>query len=308
MNSNVHKITNGAMMVAIAGVFLVVNRQFANLFEYYFLFVMPLPIIIYRCKYDMKYTLITSCSMVILSMIIALPTTVFFVFNATIIGITYGSLLKKNSNNAVLISFTIVASIIVNILVSVVFASFFGLDFMAIVTEMTSFLTYVSPNSMLLSNANIDGFLIIFALLGIVLTGILEGILIHVVSNVILRKLKIKTNKMKPIIYWSINKKCAYISLIFWFLFNIVHLINTPELLQYVIIVLGILSTVVLAFFGYIALLLFGVMEYKKNIGIYVIIISFILPMVMIPVLVVFGFIYNTTDFKQDLIRRNKHD
>ena len=308
VNNNVHKITSGAMMVAVVGVLLVINRQFANLFEVYFLFAMPLPIIIYRCKYDMKYSLITACAMIILSMIISMPTTVFYVFNACIIGIIYGTLVKKNASNSKLISFTIVTSIITNLLISVVFAGFFGLDFMDVAKELENFIRFFNANNGLLSNENISQFILFCAFLGVVMTGFLEGILIHVITNVVLRKLKIKTNKIKPLIYWSINRNIAYICLTFSILFQIVHLINTPEVLQYVIIVLGFLATMVLVFFGYIAILLFGVLEYKKNIGIFVIIISFLLPTIMIPVLVIFGFIYTTTDFRQDLIRRNKHD
>ena len=53
MNNSVRKITDGAMMCAIVGLLLVVNRQFAGMLEEMFLFFFSEkghPAEIYSCK------------------------------------------------------------------------------------------------------------------------------------------------------------------------------------------------------------------------------------------------------------------
>ena len=54
MNQNIRKITDGAMMAAIVGVVLIINRQMAGLLQDLLLFVFPLPMVFYAAKYGMK--------------------------------------------------------------------------------------------------------------------------------------------------------------------------------------------------------------------------------------------------------------
>ena len=45
MNQNVRKITEGAMMVALIGVFMLIDRQFQGTFSSTFAFLLPLPMV-----------------------------------------------------------------------------------------------------------------------------------------------------------------------------------------------------------------------------------------------------------------------
>ena len=54
MNNNVRKLTDGAMMCAIVGVVLLINRQLGGLFQDMFLFLFPIPMVFYSAKYGWK--------------------------------------------------------------------------------------------------------------------------------------------------------------------------------------------------------------------------------------------------------------
>ena len=45
MNNSVRKITDGAMMVALIGLFLFINRQLAGLLDLYAAWLVPLPMV-----------------------------------------------------------------------------------------------------------------------------------------------------------------------------------------------------------------------------------------------------------------------
>ena len=57
MNQNVRKITEGAMMVALVGVFMLIDRQFQGTFSSMFVFLLPLPMVYFGAKYGLRDSL-----------------------------------------------------------------------------------------------------------------------------------------------------------------------------------------------------------------------------------------------------------
>ena len=58
MKKQVRTITEGSMMLAIIGLFLFLNLQFAGILQTYFIIFIPLPILIYTIRYGFKNGLI----------------------------------------------------------------------------------------------------------------------------------------------------------------------------------------------------------------------------------------------------------
>ncbi len=79
MNNSVRKITDGAMMVALIGLFLFINRQLAGLLDLYAAWLVPLPMVMYAVKYGWKSALLPFVSVIFLSLVIAGPQTGFYV-------------------------------------------------------------------------------------------------------------------------------------------------------------------------------------------------------------------------------------
>ncbi|MBR3068648.1 MAG: hypothetical protein IKG62_01190, partial [Lachnospiraceae bacterium] len=51
MNGNTIKITTGAMILAIFAVMLLLNRQTGSLFEGFFIYLLPIPMVLYAALY-----------------------------------------------------------------------------------------------------------------------------------------------------------------------------------------------------------------------------------------------------------------
>ena len=58
MKKNLRYITDGALIVAIYAIFLLVCRFFSNGLEESVYFILPIPLIIYGSKYNLKDSLI----------------------------------------------------------------------------------------------------------------------------------------------------------------------------------------------------------------------------------------------------------
>ena len=126
MNRHIHQITQGALLCALEGVLLVINRQLAGVLDSYLIWVIPLPLIVYSSKYGLKDSLWVALSLVLLSFIIANPVTIFYVAGSALIGCVYGYGLGKGKSNAWLLITAILGSLVMTYLTCVIFAGFFG--------------------------------------------------------------------------------------------------------------------------------------------------------------------------------------
>ena len=87
MNNQTRKITEGAMMCAIVGLLLFINRQLGNMLEYFMYWVLTFPILVYTAKYGVRNALVPSVSMLLLSFMISSPTTIFYLFSCIVVGL-----------------------------------------------------------------------------------------------------------------------------------------------------------------------------------------------------------------------------
>ena len=68
MHNDVRKLTEGAMIAAVMGVLLLIDRQLAGLLLGYFVFVLPLPMVLYSARYGLRDSLIVFAAILILSL------------------------------------------------------------------------------------------------------------------------------------------------------------------------------------------------------------------------------------------------
>ncbi len=123
MNNNVRKLTDGAMMCAIVGVVLLINRQFGGLFEDMFLFLFPIPMVFYSAKYGWKDSIIVLIAMCLIAFMLGSFVTLFYVGSESLIGLVYGNGIYTHQNSHRLVLITMFMGAVVNVLSTVVFAS-----------------------------------------------------------------------------------------------------------------------------------------------------------------------------------------
>ena len=129
MNRNIKRLTEGAMMCGLIGVLLVINRQFANAFDAYMMWIVPLPVIVYTVRYGARNGFVLSFCATVISFMLSLPQTVFYVLASCLLGVVYGHGVRKEKSNAWLLTSSILASTIIMIFTTIIFASIFGYYF-----------------------------------------------------------------------------------------------------------------------------------------------------------------------------------
>jgi uncharacterized protein YybS (DUF2232 family) len=126
MKKNVRMLTEGSMMLAIIGVFLLLNLQSAGLLEAYLIWAIPLPIIFYLTKFGFKQGLVLALATFFLTLLTGNFITLFYIGGALVVGLVYGYGVRSNRSNGWLILFTTILTAISLFIEMFVLAAVFG--------------------------------------------------------------------------------------------------------------------------------------------------------------------------------------
>ena len=263
----VNSITYGALLSALLGVFLLFNRQTGGLFDAYMLWIIPLPVIVYCLKFDVRQGMIMGLAMTLLSFIVATPMTAFYVACSIVAGLVYVDGLRKEKSSMHLILSVILISMFITVISMVIFAKFFGYSLTAdidytrtwvqtIIDAMAATMgpsVYDNPLILLMLNSN---FLLYIIVLSSLLTSILEGILVHLLAILILRRLKMPGPKVTPL---SEIRAPLFIKIFVVVVYLLVMLngFNIPLLNEHTDIIMGLMPVAYIfcGFYGYLLLL-----------------------------------------------------
>lgn len=305
MNNSVRKITDGAMMCAIVGLLLVVNRQFAGMLEEMFLFFFPLPMVFYGAKYGMKNSWVVLFAIVLLSFIIGTPQTLFYVASESFLGMMYGSGIYDHKDSKKLLFLAIMIGIFVNIITTVVYASFFGYDLAAEMAEYEKIITdtFAKSGMNLPATVNLKQMLTTVILVSVVLTGVLQGIITHVFARLLLKRLRFTLPPSTPLAFYYPKKWTGYVGILglvvyYYTLYN--PLSNTG--LQTFLQGAGLCGVIYLCFMGAISLVVQGGLRNPKLAGFRVILSFFLTMMFMLP-MAMLGFLYITTNWHTNMLK-----
>ena len=143
MNSRTQELTFGAMLIAVFGVILVLNRQTGGLFEELIFFILPIPMTIFSMKYDWKDSLSVFVCMAVLSFFLGTLYTAFYAVTEAFLGIILGLCLRthKDLNRTQLLVMGL--SAVFSVVGSVVLASVLGMDLDTELAEMQTMMNSV---------------------------------------------------------------------------------------------------------------------------------------------------------------------
>lgn len=271
MNKRVRNISEGSMMVAIVGVALLINRQFAGILEFAMYWVLTFPILVYTVRYGIKDALMVSVCMVFISFMLSLPTTIFYLAISIVIGLVYGYGVRRKWSNSKLLWMCGIITFCSYVMTTIVFASFFGYDPMEDVELLTNML-----NNFQIQGVAIGELVKIFSLLSTILLSFMQTVCIHLLAFVLMKRLKMETVQMKTIFELKVPKSIGYISIIIWVLFlgrNMVKL--NIDLSTYIICIWMVLFIITLAY-GCLSIMSLMVLSGKKNWAFILVILIFI--------------------------------
>lgn len=310
MNST-KKITQGAMMIAILGALILIDRMTSFLFTELIVLMIPIAVILYSAMNTFKDSLYVSAGIIIISFILGNFYSTYLIYCPVgiLTGIVYSYGLSKNKDRRTLMLSAIVTYVIGELLAYYIIYPLLGFPVASMINEFTAVFDEVKNRGGLDYGAtlsqlgvSLDKMLVIIFLGSTILMGAMEGLLIHILSVFLLKRFKIKDIgniniwEMKP------NKVLSYVSMILVFsayLNNFVH----DETLNYVFITLTLLGSVVLLYYGYIFVVLYSRIVLKKNLAFIFILLCVFMPTLVIT-LILMGFLYGAGPFREYLERK----
>ena len=304
MNREIRKLTDGAMMAATIGVLLLINRQTAGLIEVSFIWLLPLPMVFYGAKYGWRDSWVLYIAIMLLTFVLGTPQTLFYMASEMLIGVIYGCGIYKRVSTRKLVIRTMILAVVADILSMLVFASFFGYDLTSEANEYVTMLSKVFAQSgtRLPESMDLGSMVKNIIVLSVILSGVLEGYVTHILSRLMLKRLRIYSEPMTPITEYYPPVWSGYVGIVGMVLFYYAsyHAFDN-EIVMNCMQGFGIAGVIYLWVFGVIAAMIFMRLRFQmKGLSLFVVVL-FCLFLVM--PMAVLGFLYITTDFHSRLMQ-----
>ena len=264
-HKNVTRLTTGAMLVAIFGLLMLLNRQTGGMLEGGFQYLIPIPMVAYTALYGPKASLSAFAAMALLAVLLDNVSTLFFEMACVLTGFVLGLCLYKKLDTTKTLLTVMLMSAAVNLIDTFLISAVFGVSLKSQLADMQEMLRQMGeqagiafPEAML-----DDGYLLRVLMISMAFAGALQGFIIYEVSLLLLRKLRFQVQKPRPVSTYHPPKwtgaiaGCAVAAM-----FAVTAIAVSPDgrvITQYetvyaVFQTLGMVATMYLAAFGIIAL------------------------------------------------------
>ena len=272
MNNQTRKLTEGALMVALVGMLLFVNRQLAGMLEVVMYWILTFPILVYTARYGIKDAIVPAVSMVLLSFMIAQPTTIFYLISCCIIGIVYGYGVLVHWSNSRLLWVSGILTFVTYFITTVLFAAIFGYDPADDILMVQQLLAYM----------NVDfgipiGKIVTFMVVSMaVLMSVLQTICIHMIANIALKRMQIEVWPMKTIFQLKVSNKVGYAIILIWLLFLARNVLKLNQDVYGAITALYLIAKVFATSYGVVTLLCVSILIRRRMMIIVVFVLAFV--------------------------------
>ena len=180
------------MIVAIFGVLLLVNRQTGGMFEGFFMFIFPIPMVAFSAKYGWKDSLPVFFCTILIAFLFGTFTGMFYAIGMSFVGMVYGSCIRSGRDMNRTLILVMILSAAMELLCTVALATFAGFDLNADIMAMQE-----TMNTML-AQAGVDtstgilsyDYLRRMYIISTGFVGAMEGLIVYYLSYAILKKLR----------------------------------------------------------------------------------------------------------------------
>lgn len=267
MNKKTLKITTGAMVTAIFGMLLLLNRQTGELFGDIFFFLYPIPMVAYSAMYGAKSSFPVMAAMAFISFFTGNFTNIFYAVTQVLIGLVLGGCLYSKIDPTKTLFAVMVLSAVVNVLNTIVLGFLFGFDLNQEALEMQTMMNDIFAQSGVVMPENMisTNYLKQMIVVSMTVFGLFQGFLVYEFSLLLLRRLRFPVQKPRSVFQYMPPKWTAYAAVLA-FIFYMVKMVQPFEnqALQNAVLTVGIFGYMYLICFGYIAILLFWRQRFPK--------------------------------------------
>ena len=307
------KLTQGAMMLAIIGALILIDRMTAYWFTELLVLMMPVVIIMYSAMHSFKDGVMLSVGLIIISFLLGNFQFVYLIYVPVGIftGLAYSLGLKRGYDKQTLMLIAILTYVVGEVIATFIIYPMLGFPIATMIEEYKLALTQTGSivgfdYSSIFTMAGVDfnSVIIIVYIISTILLGAMEGFLIHLLSVFMLKRFKVMD--LGTINIWDIkpNKTLTYICMFLTFAMYFTRYTNNQAVF-YACVTVSILAAMVLFYYGYLFVVLYGVIVLKRNVGSFFILLACLVPVLLI-VLIVLGFLYGAGPLREYLERKKQ--
>lgn len=291
------KITQGAMILAIVGAIMVLDRQIAHYFDEMLFLAFAIVIILYASLYTLKDAGMIAFGIVALTLMFGSIFSYAYCPLGIIVGFGYAYGIKKDWDHSRLLLFASLLMIIGEAVLMMFVLPAIGIPFLTGIEAMQEMMNSLLAQSGLtgvFSSDVIHNLIIIIYVFDVVLIGFMEALLIHMLSYFLLKRFRIKEVKKISLYDIKIKPLVAYLAILP--LIGLSFFPYNPEApyLFYLFTCLSLVGGIILLALGYIFMLIYGTIVLKKNISLYLILGFFLFIPYSLIIFIVIGFLYGS--------------
>lgn len=292
-------LTQGAMLLAIYGALVLIDRITTFWLTTFVVLIAPVVIIMYSAMQSLKDGIFLSIGIIILSFLLGNFNTTYLIYVPVgiVTGLTYSFGVSRNMDKRSLLLLAVITYLAGELLAYYIVYPMLGFPISQTIAEYKEIMNQAGnmsghSYSDLFASAGIDfeKLVPILILVSTMITGAMEGVIIHLLSIFLLRRFKIKDLGVINIWESKPNKVLAYVSFLSTFALVLRELIPN-ENLYYFLLVLGVLGAIVLLYYGYLFVVLYGHIVLHKNVGGLYVIVCLFIPALLV-FLICIGFLY----------------
>ena len=263
MHNTTKNITQGAMFLALFGAALLINRGLSFIFDQYVALLSALIIIIYVARFGMKYGYMLSfCIMVIAFLFGGTYVTIYTPLSIAG-GLVYGYGVCHDFNTKKNLLMTIIVFVLGEFIITALLMPILGYgDFnevLVMAEEMMKTLGVKAPSATIQKIAKLSYGL------AILLIGILEAVLIHLLTIIMFKKFHIKELKMTSIFAMRLKPIYAYASLALLVVLMLAFKFNLNDSLLFIIMSVTFIICLLVVVQGYIFCMLYGMIVLREK-------------------------------------------
>ena len=295
-------------MLAICGALILIDRMSAYWFSELIVLMMPVVIIMYSAMHGIKDGAILSIGLAIISFLLGNFRFIYLIYVPVgiLTGLAYSFGLSRNMDKRSLLFIAILTYVAGEIIATFIVYPLLGFPIAQMITEYREAingagsmfgLDYASVFS--LAGIDFNKMIIILYIVSTIVMGAMEGVLIHLLAVFLLKRFKIKDLGNMNIFDIKPNKTLAYLSMFAMFSLFLLNKIEN-ETLYYVIITIVVIAGMILVYYGYLFTILYGVIVLRRNVGSFLVLLAFIIPVFLVLLMLV-GFLYGAGPLRKYL-------
>ena len=302
MNKNIRKISEGAMFLAIVGAALLINRGLSFILDQYVSIISSLVLIVYIKRFSFKDGLMMAFGIFFLSFMFGGTYVLLYAPLSILAGLVYGYGIERGFDSKRILFTLVILYTIGEFALTFIFLPMFGFgdlnEMTAVISEMLGYYNISLSGETLLKFTKISYAIATFLL------AIIEAILLHLCTIIIFKKFKLGEIKMRPLSEIRIRAEYAYASIASIILMVLSFNYTENEIIIYSLLALSMIGAALLIAQGYIFCLVYGIIVFRRNISITLVLMILVsLPYSLI-IMIVLGFLYSTGPLYKYIVKK----